>query len=181
MPSPSRPLLQHLVLNVRDIEASERFYGLLGFEPCGKLNSPGAPGVDMRFYRGDEGHHHDLALVQIPNPEGAGAPPNWDMFTGIPGIAHFALAYPDRDSWLAQIEYLQNEGVEFAIRGNHGMTHSAYVVDPDGHGVEVLYDLPQEVWEGDVDAALSYFEVLPTTGPESLLDDNDYATFGTNQ
>ncbi|MEZ5227889.1 MAG: hypothetical protein R2710_14805 [Acidimicrobiales bacterium] len=142
---------------------------------------PGAPGVDMRFYRGDEGHHHDLALVQIPNPRGRWCAAQLGHVHRHPRHRSLRLGVSDRDSWLAQIEYLQNEGVEFAIRGNHGMTHSAYVVDPDGHGVEVLYDLPQEVWEGDVDAALSYFEVLPTTGPESLLDDNDYATFGTNQ
>ncbi len=179
MPSPSHPQLQHLVLNVRDIEASAHFYGLLGFEQCGKLVSKNVPDVDMRFYRGSEDHHHDFALVQIPDPESAGPPPHWNMFTGIPGIAHFALSYPDRDSWLAQIEYLQENGITFAVRGNHGMTHSAYVVDPDGHGVEVLYDLPQEVWEGDVDAALSYFEPLPTTGPESLADNADYATFGS--
>lgn len=181
MAAPSRPQLQHLVLNVRDIEASERFYGLLGFERCGTLVSKNVPDVDMRFYRGDAGHHHDFALVQIPKPDTADPPPTWSMFTGIPGIAHFALAYPDREAWLGQIQFLQDNGVEFAVRGNHGMTHSAYVVDPDGHGVEVLYDLPQEVWEGDVDAALSYFEPLPTTGPGSLIDDADYATFGPTE
>ena len=51
--------------------------------------------------------------------------------------------------------------MEFIVRGNHGMTHSAYIADPDGYGLEVLYDLPEEVWGGDVDAALNYFEYLP--------------------
>ena len=41
------------------------------------------------------------------------------------------------------------------------MTHSAYIADPDGYGLEVLYNLPEEVWGGDVDAALNYFEYLP--------------------
>lgn len=177
MTEPGKPMVQHLVLNVRDIEASERFYGLLGFEPSGKL---GRPGVDMRFYRGAEGRHHDLALIQIPNPDQAPPVPDWSMFTTNPGIAHFALAYDDREAWLSRVEFLQENEVEFAVRGNHGMTHSVYVVDPDGHGVEVLYDLPAEVWEGDVDAALNYFEQLPTTGPEALVDDTDYVTFGSS-
>ncbi len=176
--APSRPVVQHLVLNVRDIEASDRFYSLLGFEQCGKLDVPPGRNIDMRFYRGDSGHHHDLALVQLPHPETAPPVPDWSMFTGIPGLAHVALCYPNREAWLAQIEFLQNNGIEFAIRGNHGMTHSAYIVDPDGHGIEVLYDLPTEVWQDDVDAALSYFEPLPASGPDSLLDSTDYKVFG---
>jgi catechol 2,3-dioxygenase len=57
------------------------------------------------------------------------------------------------------------------------MTHSAYVSDPDGNGVEVLYDLPPEVWSGDVNAALNYFEFMPLDGPESLEDPTDYQRF----
>ena len=65
------------------------------------------------------------------------------------------------------------------MRGNHGMTHSAYIADPDGYGIEVLYDLPEEVWSGDVDAALNYFEYLP---PEKELEDTtDYQRFGPNE
>ena len=38
------------------------------------------------------------------------------------------------------------------------MTHSLYIHDPNGYGVELLYELPREVWEGDIDAALNYSE-----------------------
>jgi catechol-2,3-dioxygenase len=177
---PSTPAISHLVLNVRDIGASHRFYTeMLGFEQCGKLDVPGLPDVDMRFYRGQgTDHHHDLALIQIPDPASAPPPPTWGMFLATAGLAHLALAYGTRDQWLAQIEHLQANGVEFLVRGNHGMTHSAYVADPDGHGIEVLYDLPREVWEGDVDTALSYFEPLPARGPEALQDTTDYVVFG---
>ena len=84
------------------------------------------------------------------------------------GVNHIAIAYPDREAWLTQLEHLKANGVEFIVRGNHGMTHSAYIADPDGYGIEVLYDLPEEVWSGDVDAALNYFEYLP---PEQELED----------
>jgi catechol 2,3-dioxygenase len=57
------------------------------------------------------------------------------------------------------------------------MTHSVYVRDPDGNSVEVLYDLPKEVWDGDVNAALNYFEFMPTEGPGSLEDSTDYQHF----
>ena len=175
---PSYPSINHMVLQVRDIEASHRFYTeVLGFTQCGQLRVPSESNVDMRFYRGRPESHHDMALVQIPDPASAPEVPTWNMFTNTPGLAHVALAYGTREEWLAQLRHLEAIGQEVAVRGNHGMTHSAYIVDPDGHGVEVLYELPTEVWEGDVDAALSYFEPLPTSGPESLEDDTDYKRF----
>ena len=48
----------------------------------------------------------------------------------------------------------------FHRRINHGMTHSVHISDPDGHGIEVLYELPLEVWEHDIDGAQNYSEAL---------------------
>jgi catechol 2,3-dioxygenase len=165
--------VNHLVLNVRDIEASHRFYTeILGFEQCAELSHT----MTMRFYRSDPSHHHDLALVQIVDPESASEPERWSMEPRRVGVNHIALAYPDREAFLAQLRHLKANGVEFIVRGNHGMTHSAYIADPDGYGLEVLYNLPEEVWSGDVDAALNYFEYLP---PEQELEDTtDYQRFG---
>jgi catechol 2,3-dioxygenase len=174
--TPSRPAVSHLVLNVRDLNASHEFYTeMLGFEHCGTLHSDQ---VDMRFYRGDGEHHHDIALVQMRNPESAPPVVRWKMFPEAAGIVHIALAYGTREAWLAQLEHLQAKGVEFLVRGNHGMTHSLYIADPDGNGIEVLYDLPSEIWQGDVDAALSYFENLPREGEDALQDSTDYPVFG---
>jgi catechol 2,3-dioxygenase len=174
--TPSRgPSVNHLVLNVRDIEASHRFYTeLLGFEQCAELSHT----MTMRFYRGSESTHHDLALCEVNEPPSSDDPERWSMEPRTVGINHFAIAYPDRESWLAQLHHLKANGVEFIVRGNHGMTHSAYIADPDGYGVEVLYNLPSEVWQDDVDAALNYFEYLP---PEQELEDNtDYQRFGAD-
>jgi len=167
------PSVNHLVLNVRDIEASHRFYTeLLGFQQCGDLVHT----MVMRFYRGDASRHHDFALVQITDPAAESAPEPWSMEPKRVGVNHIAVAYPTRESWLHQLRHLKANGVEFIVRGNHGMTHSAYIADPDGYGVEVLYNLPEEVWGPDVDAALNYFEYLP---PDEELDDTtDYQRFG---
>ncbi len=69
--------VSHLVLNVRDIEASHHFYTeLLGFDQCAELTHT----MTMRFYRGDASHHHDFALVQVERPGlGAAAPEPWSM------------------------------------------------------------------------------------------------------
>ena len=59
------------------------------------------------------------------------------------------------------------------------MTHSLYINDPNGYGVELLYDLPREIWEGDIDAALNWVRPLPSEGPEALVDETeDIPVFG---
>ena len=45
------------------------------------------------------------------------------------------------------------------------------------HGIEVLYELPREVWEGDIAAAQNYSEALPTEGDASLVDRTDNPIF----
>ncbi len=92
-------------------------------------------------------------------------------------IGHVAVALPSREAWLEQLSYLQEKGVKFDRRIEHGMTHSVYIHDPNGYGVEILYELPREVWEDDIDAAQNYAEVMPTDGPEALLDRTDVPVF----
>ena len=178
--------LNHIVINVRDIEESHRFWTeIIGFRQVGELKpTPQRPHPPkMRFYSGDRGgqtHHHDIALVEnrdLPAP-----PTDWKMF-GMPlAVNHIAITLPDREAWSRQLAYLQAKGVKFDRRVEHGMTHSLYIHDPNGYGVELLYDLPRDVWEGDIDAALNYVKVLPTEGAEALVDGTDnLPKFGTAQ
>ena len=39
-----------------------------------------------------------------------------------------------------------------------------------GYSVELLYELPREVWQGDIEAAISHYVALPTEGLEALED-----------
>ena len=156
--------VNHLVLNVRDMEESHHFWsGLLGFKQVGKLKprGDGIPSMNMQFYSGvvEDVNHHDLALVErqgLPEP-----PDQWSMFEGTSAVNHIAITYPDRDSWLEQVQFLKEHGVPMNLRVDHGMTHSVYVNDPNGYGVEVLYELPEEIWKGDIDGALNYAVLLP--------------------
>jgi catechol 2,3-dioxygenase len=136
----------------------------------------------MRFYSGLDARgdvtHHDLALAEAPADNGGGAgPETWDLLPTRVGLNHVAIAWPDRASWLTQLAFLKSRGVPFHRRVNHGMTHSVYISDPDGHGIEVLYELPREVWEGDIDAAQNHAELLPTEGDEALVDRTDNPVF----
>ena len=107
------------------------------------------------------------------------APPaDWDMFKSPVAVNHIAISMPNREAWLQQLAFLRSKGVKFHRRVNHGMTHSLYISDPNGYGVEVLYELPREVWDNDIQGALGYAEQLPTEGDEAFVDDTDYPTFG---
>jgi catechol 2,3-dioxygenase len=190
MPAPLQAVtpsgLNHLVLNVRNLEESHRFWTeILGFKQVGELHpSPTRPDPPkMRFYSGlrsDGVTHHDVALVEnagLPAP-----PAEWGMF-GMPmAINHIAVALPDRRAWLRQLAFLQAKGVPFDRRVDHGMTHSVYIHDPNGYGIELLYELPREVWEGDIDAALNWATVLPTEGTPALVDDTtNIPVFGAKE
>ena len=175
--------INHLVLNVRNLEDSHKFWTeVVGMQQVGELkpgpNRPNPP--RMRFYSGTGAggtHHHDMALVENPSlPE---PPVEWSM-VGMPmAINHIAITYPDREAWLQQLTYLQAKGVKFDRRVEHGMTHSLYIHDPNGYGVELLYDLPREIWERDIDAALNFAVALPTEGAEALVDRTaDLPVFG---
>jgi catechol 2,3-dioxygenase len=177
--------LNHLVLNVRDLEESHRFWTeIVGFKQVGELKpSPTRPNPPkMRFYSGDHGDgalsHHDIALVE--NPGLPPPPAEWSM--DVPcAIGHIAVTLPSREAWLRQLAFLQERGVKFDRRIDHGMTHSLYIHDPNGYGVELLYELPREVWEGDIDAALNFAEQLPTEGSDALQDRTDVPVFKGRQ
>ena len=176
MPTPiDTPVgLNHLVINVRNIDASHRFWTeVVGLKLVGELRrSPQRPEAPtMRFYscmRGGHLHHHDIALREnnkLPPPPATG----WT--DGTPAaIGHIAIAFPSREAWLSKVAQLQQQGIKFDRRVEHGTTHSLYITDPNGYGVELLYELPRETWEGDIDAALNHFVALPTEGPEALQD-----------
>jgi catechol 2,3-dioxygenase len=175
--------INHLVLNVRNMEVSHKFWTeIIGFTCVASLKQvPGRKRPNMRFYSGVDAEgrvtHHDLALAEVPAADAQGSAEEWSLMPNRPGINHVAITWPDRESWLKQVAFLQSKGVKFHRRVNHGMTHSVYISDPDGHGIEVLYELPREVWEADIDGAQNYAENLPTEGPEALIDTSENPVF----
>ena len=174
--------VNHIVLNVSDIDRSHTFWTeILGFEQVGELHRsdarPNPP--TMRFYSGranGDVNHHDLALVQIPSDDSTGDTNPTPQSPRL-GLNHVAITWPDRDAWQQQLSFMQSRGVEFLRRVNHGMTHSVYIADPDGHGIEVLYELPADVWRDDINASLNYVESLPTEGEQALVDSTDNPVF----
>ena len=137
--------INHLVINVRDIEESHRFWTeIIGFKQVGELKpTPQRPNPPkMRFYSGDRSdgstHHHDIALVENKNlPE---PPKEWSMFGPALAVNHIAITLPDRESWMRQLAYLQARGVKFAqeIGQANPTTKFAFIEGPDGISIELL-------------------------------------------
>jgi catechol 2,3-dioxygenase len=173
--------INHLVLNVRDIDESHKFWTeIVGFKQVGGLRPREGRETPpkMRFYSAvNDGQltHHTVALVESANLP---PPAEWALVNSQVAINHVALTMPSREAWLQQLAYLQSRGVKFNWRVNHGVTHSVYINDPNGYGVEFLYELPREMWENDIQGAIDFLENLPTEGPEALVDRTDSPAFG---
>ena len=122
MPSPKR--VGHLVINVRDQEASTKFYTeVLGFEVA--VDRPGF-GTFLTCGR----IHHDLALFQA-------APDAEPVKEGALGLNHMALQVEDFETLTAYYNTLKDHGMEMRTT-DHSMTKSIYIKDPDGNGIELF-------------------------------------------
>ena len=114
----------HLVLNVKDVETSVKFYTeILGFEIA--LERPGF-GTFLTCGK----IHHDLALFQAA-PDAAPVTP------GGLGLNHMALQVEDFDVLTEYYHRLNELGiVDHSV--DHMMTKSIYFNDPDGIGIELF-------------------------------------------
>ena len=145
--------LNHIVLYVRDAQASLHFYrDVLGFSV---VESFGAQALFLRASGSD--NHHDLGLFGIAagsaTPTARGAP-------GIPGAPATPRAMPGSPrvglyhaAWeVAAIEDLAEArdalGQAGALTGSadHGNSLSLYGSDPDGIEFEVFWMVPREEW-----------------------------------
>jgi catechol 2,3-dioxygenase-like lactoylglutathione lyase family enzyme len=106
--------VNHIVLNVRDLDVSHEFWTeVMGFKQVAELKpKPDRPPLQMRFYSGvdEQGNvnHHDIALCQIQKREGP-EPSEWDLSPQRPGLNHVAITLPDRESWLQQLAWLREK------------------------------------------------------------------------
>ncbi len=124
MPKPKR--IGHLVINVKDVDASTKFYTeVLGFEVA--LERPG-----FGTFLTCGSVHHDLALFQAPED----AKP---VTEGGLGLNHMAIQVEDFAELTAYHDKLQEHFGESEIRTiDHSMTRSIYIQDPDGNGIELF-------------------------------------------
>jgi catechol 2,3-dioxygenase len=70
-------------------------------------------------------------------------------------LNHVVTEYATQEAWHKQITFLTARGVALYGRVDRGVTHSIHLTDPNGNEVELVHELPRELWEGDIDAALN--------------------------
>lgn len=136
--------LGHLVLYVRDIDRSTRFYRdvlgwrqILGGDELLRVPVAAFAAPNLRT-------HHELLLIEVG--EDAAALPAGRRL----GMYHFGLKIGEHDDDLrSAVQTLAEHGVPILGASDHTVTHSLYIADPDGNEIELYIDVPGVDWRND--------------------------------
>jgi catechol 2,3-dioxygenase len=145
--------LGHVVLYVTDLTRMADFYEhTLGFHQI-KREWP------MAIFSGGR-THHELLLIEVGgHPRGIerahGVPSDVPMREMRPGLYHIGFKIGDGPE-AAKIAYaeLKEKGVTIVGTTDHGVTHSIYILDPDGNELELYADVNDD-WKKDPRAVLA--------------------------
>ena len=134
MPIDPATRIGHVHLTVADLDRALLFYrDVLGFEVTTRY------GRDAVFLSAGGYHHHiGLNTWAGPNPP---RPP-----AGTTGLYHFAILFPDRHALAAALRRVIDHGIPLEGAADHGVSEAVYLRDPDGNGVELYRDRPQDEW-----------------------------------
>jgi catechol 2,3-dioxygenase len=146
-------------LTVGDVERSIRYYesaiGLRVHERADGRVRLGAGGEDL------------LVLDERP---GAGSS------RGYCGLYHYALLVPERTDLARWLAHAARDRVALVGLSDHFVSEAIYLQDPDDHGIEIYWDRPREVWEGEVSRRMTTLP-LDTDSLLGTLDDPASAAF----
>jgi catechol 2,3-dioxygenase len=124
----------HVHLKVADIDRALAFYrDVLGFELQQRMG-------DSAAFVSARGYHHHLGFNTWESAGGTPPP------RGHTGLFHVAIRYPDRKTLADALRRLVEAGVPIEGASDHGVSEAIYLRDPDGNGVELYCDRPQEEW-----------------------------------
>jgi catechol 2,3-dioxygenase len=145
--------LGHLVLYVRNLERSAAFYrDVLGWRQLAPTEEVGFPAA--AFSAPSNRTHHELLLIEVG--EDAQALPTGRHV----GLYHFGLKVGDSDDELRDaLHTVQEAGATVIGASDHTVTHSLYILDPDGNEIELFVDVPGVDWKAD--PALLFSPIRP--------------------
>jgi catechol-2,3-dioxygenase len=131
--------LGHVVLYVSNLERSANFYkDTLGFREI--FREVGA----AAFSAGRT--HHELLLLEV------GTEPRKKNFE--PGLYHIGFKIGNSTEELKKAyQELKSAGVSIVGAADHGVTHSLYILDPDGNELELYADV-SDAWKEDPRAVM---------------------------
>lgn len=135
----------HVHLKVADLDRAIAFYhGVLGFDIVQRLG-------DQAAFLSAGGYHHHIGLNTWESRGGTPPP------AGHTGLYHTAILYPDRESLADALRRLVDAGIRLDGVADHGVSEALYLRDPDGNGVELYRDRPEEEWPRDERGGLSMY------------------------
>ena len=124
----------HVHLKVSDLDRALAFYcGVLGFRLTQRYGDQAA------FVAAGQYHHH-IGLNTWESRGGSRSPP------GTTGLYHAAILYPTRMALAQALERLMQAGVRLDAASDHGVSEALYLQDPDGNGLELYWDKPEQEW-----------------------------------
>lgn len=142
---PAQTRIGHVHLKVSDLERSIAFYcGLLGFEITTRY------GADAVFISAG-GYHHHIGLNTWYSKHAGKA----DVKSV--GLFHTAILFPTRKDLAAIFKRLSEAGYPLTGASDHGVSEALYLDDPDGNGVELYWDRPEQEWPRHADGSLEMF------------------------
>jgi len=132
-PIDPRADIGHVHLKVADLERSLAFYrDVLGFEVQQQQE-------DAAFVSAG-GYHHHIALNTWESKGGSPPPPD------ATGLFHVAIRFPDRAALARALSRLVAADWPLTGASDHGVSEALYLRDPDGNGVELAVDRPEDQW-----------------------------------
>lgn len=149
----------HVHLKVADIGRALGFYrDILGFEVTQWY------GNDAVFLSAG-GYHHHIGLNTWMSKDGPPAP------RGSAGLFHLAILYPQRRDLAQALKWLMEANYPLDGASDHGVSEALYLRDPDGNGVELHVDRPEDEWPRTEDGGLEM--VTRALDLEGLLSELD--------
>src|SRR5436305_10778067 len=92
------------------------------------------------------------------------------------GLYHLALLVPERVDLARWLAHAARDRLPLTGLSDHFVSEAIYLSDPDGHGIEIYWDRPREVWEGQVATRMTTLP-LDVDGLLGELDDPRTADF----
>jgi len=148
--APSRPIsagtrIGPVHLKVSDLDRALGFYrDVLGFELTQRFGTSAA-------FLSAGGYHHHIGLNTWESAGGSAPPPR------ATGLYHLAIVYPTRGELADALRRVRAAGLELDGAADHGVSQALYLRDPDGNGVELYWDRPQDQWPRSADGGIAMY------------------------
>lgn len=132
LPDPIHPSARigMVTLKVADLDRQEQFYQtVLGFHLLERQKGATLLGTDQ---------HRLLQLVETPDHR---------RYSRNAGLYHFAILFPNRQTFALAVARLFHLQIANAPT-DHIMTKATYLNDPEGNGIELYAESPEDGWMG---------------------------------